>query len=111
MVPEWSTISTPSGASSTAWTRRVASTPSLTGVTARGTKNGEPAGTGDLGLVPAELGEVPLRIAQLVAPYGERVRAGDRIIAGALWKPIEVAPGDEIRAEIPPLGRVAVRIA
>jgi 2-oxo-hept-3-ene-1,7-dioate hydratase len=84
---------------------------SLTGVTARGTKNGDPAGTGDLGLVPAELGEVPLRIAQLVAPYGEGVRAGDRIIAGALFPPIPVAAGDEIRAEIPPLGRVAVRIA
>jgi 2-keto-4-pentenoate hydratase len=84
---------------------------SLEGVEARGSKNGEPAGTGDLGLVPADLGEVPLRIAELVAPYGERVRAGDRIIAGALFKPIQVAPGDEVRAEIPPLGRVAVRIA
>jgi 2-keto-4-pentenoate hydratase len=84
---------------------------SLEGVRASATKNGEPAGTGDLRLIPADLGEVPLRIAELVAPFGERVRAGDRIISGALWKPIEVASGDEIRAEIPPLGRVEVRIA
>lgn len=84
---------------------------SLAGIRALAWKNGAPVGGGDLGLLPADLGEVVRRIADLVEPFGRRVRAGDRILSGAPLPGIPVSAGEEVAAEIAPLGRLEVRIA
>lgn len=42
---------------------------------------------------------------------GDRVRPGDVVIAGSAVPPIPVAPGQEIRYELAPLGSIAVSFA
>lgn len=84
---------------------------SLDGVSARVTKNGETAADGNFDLVPADLGEVVRHVADVLGELGEPLRAGERIIAGSLIKPLEVARGDSAAADLGPLGRVEVRFA
>jgi 2-keto-4-pentenoate hydratase len=47
-------------------------------------------------------------VADLLGRFGERLRAGDTIIAGSLTDAIWVGPGDRLTAEISPLGSVAL---
>ncbi len=82
---------------------------SLEGVAAIASRNGERVAEGDLSLVPADLAEVVRHVADSLAAVGEHLRAGERIIAGSLVKPIEVAPGDRVSADLGPLGTVEVR--
>jgi 2-keto-4-pentenoate hydratase len=49
-------------------------------------------------------------VARLLHALGERLRAGDRILAGSLTH-VPVAAGDEVQAEIDGLDRLAVTIA
>jgi 2-keto-4-pentenoate hydratase len=84
---------------------------SLDGVGARVTRNGEEVARGDLGLVPADLGEVVRHVADVLGAAGEALRAGERIIAGSLIKPLEIAAGDAVSADLGPLGRVEVTLA
>jgi 2-keto-4-pentenoate hydratase len=84
---------------------------SLDGVSARVTKNGAPVAEGDLSLIPADLGEVVRHVADVLGAAGERLRRGERIIAGSLIKPLEIAPGDALAADLGALGRVEVRCA
>jgi 2-keto-4-pentenoate hydratase len=49
-------------------------------------------------------------VGDLLAAVGERLRAGDRILAGSVVH-VPVAPGDHLVAELPGVGRVAMHLA
>jgi 2-keto-4-pentenoate hydratase len=61
---------------------------------------------------PAEvdLADTIRLVADLLAACGERLRAGDRIIAGTLTPPVPVSAGDAVRAELGPLGSVELAL-
>jgi 2-keto-4-pentenoate hydratase len=48
-------------------------------------------------------------LANKLAQFGERLNAGDLVLAGALHKAVVVAPGDVFRAEFNHLGSVSTR--
>jgi 2-keto-4-pentenoate hydratase len=48
-------------------------------------------------------------LADTLEANGEALRAGDIVITGSVVPPIEVAPGQVLRAEISPLGSIEVR--
>ena len=50
------------------------------------------------------LAAVVRQTAELLAPGGERLRAGEVVICGSILPPLPVAPGERITAEIEPLG-------
>jgi 2-keto-4-pentenoate hydratase len=49
-------------------------------------------------------------VADLLAACGERLKEGDRIIAGTLTPPVPVSAGDQVRAELGPLGAVELSL-
>jgi 2-keto-4-pentenoate hydratase len=49
-------------------------------------------------------------VAALLGAMGERLREGDRMIMGSIVQ-IPVEPGDEVIADLRPLGRVQLAIA
>jgi 2-oxo-hept-3-ene-1,7-dioate hydratase len=53
-----------------------------------------------------DLAETIRLVADLLAACGERLKSGDRIIAGTLTQPVPVSAGDRVEAELGPLGRV-----
>lgn len=55
-------------------------------------------------VVPGDLAATVLLVARLAEAAGERLRAGDRIIAGSLTRPLPPAPGDELELELGRLG-------
>jgi 2-keto-4-pentenoate hydratase len=59
--------------------------------------------------VRTDLAETIGLVADLLGAAGERLSAGDRIIAGALTRPVAVAPGNRVEADLGPLGRVELR--
>jgi 2-oxo-hept-3-ene-1,7-dioate hydratase len=61
-------------------------------------------------LVPEDLGEIVKVVADTLADHGEALRAGDRIIAGSLIKPVRLVAGDRVDVEIEPLGSVSVTL-
>ena len=69
---------------------------------------GEERGTGD---APDDFTEVVRLTARLLGEVGERLEAGDRIIAGALTPPVQVTAGDAIEVDIEGLGAVRLRVA
>jgi 2-keto-4-pentenoate hydratase len=73
---------------------------------ARSIVNGE---VRDAGRARGDYGETVRTVARLLGAVGERLRPGDRILAGSLAQ-VPVGPGDEVVAEIDGLGRVAVTI-
>jgi 2-keto-4-pentenoate hydratase len=85
--------------------------PDLEGVSAAAWKNDEKLADGDLALVPADLAEVVRHVADTLGAFGEGLVAGERIIAGSLVGPIPVCPGDHLRADLGPLGKLAVTLA
>jgi 2-keto-4-pentenoate hydratase len=49
-------------------------------------------------------------VADVLAAFGERLRAGEIIITGSVVPPLTIEPGeDAITFEVDPIGRVAVR--
>src|SRR5713101_3324153 len=58
--------------------------------------------------VPAGADGEAARVA--LAAFGERLRAGDRIICGSLAPPIWVKPGDRVRVDLGPLGGVEIAL-
>jgi 2-oxo-hept-3-ene-1,7-dioate hydratase len=57
---------------------------------------------------PAEvdLADTIRLVADLLAACGERLKGGDRIIAGTVTPPLPVSAGDRVQADLGPLGRV-----
>lgn len=80
----------------------------LSDVVARVALNGEPFG--EAAPVDATLDsvEVVRLIARTIGTAGERLRPGDRIIAGTLVPPPVVTPGDELALDLGPLGSLSL---
>jgi 2-oxo-hept-3-ene-1,7-dioate hydratase len=48
-------------------------------------------------------------LADKIAPYGERLNAGDVVLAGSFTRPTTAQPGDVLHADYGPLGTVSIR--
>jgi 2-keto-4-pentenoate hydratase len=57
-----------------------------------------------------DFGELVDTVAELLAELGDHLQPGDRLITGSVVQ-VPVAPGDEVIADLGPLGRVGVRVA
>jgi 2-keto-4-pentenoate hydratase len=59
---------------------------------------------------PAEvdLADTIRLVADLLGACGERLKNGDRIIAGSLTAPVPVSAGDRVEVELGPLGRLGL---
>jgi 2-keto-4-pentenoate hydratase len=79
----------------------------VSGLEARLQVNGEER---ERGPGAVDLAETIRLVADLLGAAGERLQAGDRIIAGALTTPVEVSPGDEVALELGQLGRVELSL-
>lgn len=71
-------------------------------------RNGAIVETGASGAVLGNPAAAIAWLANTLAPFGERLEAGDLIMPGTCTRAIEVAPGDTIRAEFDTLGDVTV---
>ena len=79
---------------------------SLEGVTGRVGANGaEPTVVEDTG----ELLGLVRHTADLLAAFGERPRAGEVLITGAILPFLELAPGDRVDYELDPVGGLSIR--
>jgi 2-keto-4-pentenoate hydratase len=83
----------------------------LDGLAARVRRNGaEIAVPADLEANTGPLLAIVRHVADTLAAHGERLRAGDFIIAGSVVPPIFLEPGDEeISYDLEPVGSVSVR--
>lgn len=70
----------------------------------------EVADTTDLETLTGNLGDILGHAAALLASAGERLRAGEVVIAGSVVPPIEISPGSEVSYELSPLSPVTVRV-
>lgn len=57
-----------------------------------------------------DLADLVCRVAALLGAMGERLQAGDRMIMGSIVQ-LPVEAGDEVIADLGPLGRVQLGIA
>jgi 2-oxo-hept-3-ene-1,7-dioate hydratase len=48
-------------------------------------------------------------LANKIAPYGERLNAGDVVLAGSFTRPTGAVAGDSFHVDYGPLGAVAFR--
>ncbi|MGQ7791116.1 fumarylacetoacetate hydrolase family protein [Faunimonas sp. B44] len=85
---------------------------SLDGLTARVGRNGaEVASTREVEANTGRLVDVVRRTADTLAALGERLRAGDVVIAGSIVPPIFLERSDrEVTCTLDPIGSVSVRI-
>jgi 2-keto-4-pentenoate hydratase len=60
--------------------------------------------------VNTDLAETICAVADLLGAAGERLSAGDRIIAGSLTTPVELAPGNRVELDLGPLGAADVSL-
>jgi 2-keto-4-pentenoate hydratase len=60
--------------------------------------------------VPRDYADVVELTARMLAGAGERLEAGDRIIAGSLTPQVPVSSGDDVVVDLGPLGVVDVRV-
>jgi 2-keto-4-pentenoate hydratase len=72
-------------------------------------RNGELVDTGAGAAVLGNPARCVAWLANKVAQFGDRLRAGDLVLAGALHKAVAVEPGDVFRAEFNRLGAVTTR--
>ncbi len=82
---------------------------SLDGVTARWLRNGDVVETLDAAAAAGDLPEIVRFVADTLGACGERLLAGDRIIAGSLTRAAWVRPGDVTGVDLGPLGTLALR--
>lgn len=82
----------------------------LAGVTARAYRNGDEVASVDAAAAAGDLAALARHVADWLAAFGERLRAGDRIICGSLAPPIWVKAGDRVRVDLGPLGSVEVAL-
>jgi 2-keto-4-pentenoate hydratase len=87
----------------------------LDGLAARVLRNGaefasitDPESLQDL---TGELIDIVRHTANLLAVFGESLRAGEIIIAGSIIPPIWIAPGEEITFHLAPVDTVSIRFA
>jgi 2-keto-4-pentenoate hydratase len=81
----------------------------LEGVEAVVLVNGAEAHRLEVARAAGDLAETVIVIAGTLAACGERLRAGDRIIAGSLTPAVPIAPGDSVALDLGPLGRLELR--
>jgi 2-keto-4-pentenoate hydratase len=62
------------------------------------------------GEVSTDLADTIRLVADLLGAAGERLRAGDRIIAGSLTAPVGVAAGDRVELDLGQLGRAELSL-
>jgi 2-oxo-hept-3-ene-1,7-dioate hydratase len=48
-------------------------------------------------------------LANRIAPYGERLNAGDIVLAGSFTRPTTAVRGDVLQADYGPLGTISFR--
>jgi 2-keto-4-pentenoate hydratase len=82
---------------------------SLDGVEAVVVVNGAEAHKLDAASAAGDLADVVMVIAGTLDACGERLAAGDRIIAGSLTPAVPVAPGDSVTLDLGRLGRLELR--
>ncbi len=58
-----------------------------------------------------ELIDIVRHVANLLAAFGESLRAGEIIIAGSIIPPLWVVPGEDIVFHLAPVDRISVRFA
>ncbi len=85
---------------------------SLDGMVARVSHNGVGAATtSDLEELPGELIGIVRHVADVLAAFGEGLRAGEIIIGGSVVPPLPVAPGDEVVFTLDPFPALSVHFA
>ena len=72
--------------------------------------NGDEVASVEAAAAAGDLSAVVCHVADWLAAFGERLRAGDRIICGSLAPPIWVKAGDRVRVDLGPLGAVEVAL-
>ncbi|OGA45285.1 MAG: hypothetical protein A3F74_09465 [Betaproteobacteria bacterium RIFCSPLOWO2_12_FULL_62_58] len=84
----------------------------LDGLAGRVFRNGtKVANTSDPQAMTGELIEIVRHVADLLAAFGERLRAGQIIITGSIVPPLWVEPGEEVVFKLDPIGTVSIRFA
>jgi 2-keto-4-pentenoate hydratase len=84
----------------------------LSGLNPRVLRNGaEMANTSDFGALTGELITIVGHVANLLAHFGETLRAGQIIIAGSITPPIWVEPGETIGFHLEPLQPIFINFA
>jgi 2-keto-4-pentenoate hydratase len=84
----------------------------LSGLNARVFRNGaEMTNTSDLEALTGELLTIVGHVADLLAHFGESLRAGQIIIAGSITPPIWVEPGETIRFHLEPMQPISINFA
>jgi 2-keto-4-pentenoate hydratase len=80
----------------------------LDGLVGRVTHNGETSETTDLQSLTGDLIEIVQHVANVLAAFGEKLRAGEIIIAGSIVPPIPIAPQQKISYTLDPVDTITV---
>ena len=84
----------------------------LDGLVGRVFRNGtEVANTSDPQAMTGELIDIVRHVADLLAAFGERLRAGQIIITGSIVPPLWVEAGEEVVFQLDPIGTISIRFA
>ena len=84
----------------------------VAGIHARVVSDGEEVGTtDDPTALTGDLVEVIAGVADLLAAFGETLRAGEVVITGALLPHVWPVPGQRVELELEPLGKLDVTFA
>jgi 2-keto-4-pentenoate hydratase len=82
---------------------------SLEGLSGRVERSGSPpVEVDDTQAVTGDIVAVVRHVADLLAAFGELLRAGEVVITGAIVPPMPVSAGDAVEYELRPLGRLAI---
>jgi len=66
-------------------------------------------GVPDPELMPGDVVAIAQQVAAFLAPFAQRIEAGDWLLCGACTNPARALPGDEVEADFGVLGSVRVR--
>jgi 2-oxo-3-hexenedioate decarboxylase len=79
-------------------------------LSARVTCGGDERLADDVEALTGRLDEVVAHVARTLDAAGEELREGEVVIAGSVVPPLDVAPGDEVRYTLDPLGSLTLRL-
>jgi 2-keto-4-pentenoate hydratase len=82
---------------------------SIMGIEGRVLRDGQEIAHAADATAPGDVVVLLQALADVLEENGESLRAGELVITGSLVPPIDVAPGQVLRAEISPLGEIEVR--